>query len=85
VIVYAKQDAGEARPRPVGEWLKGFRTYSGRGVITSRGSLNTVATVWEVFAYTEMMQRESVTMHCNTVNMRSIFRKSCYYDPDNHS
>ena len=58
MIVYAKQDAGEARPRPVGEWLKGFRTYSGRGVITSCGSLNTVATVWEVFAYTEMMQRE---------------------------
>jgi len=42
VIVYAKQDAGEARPRPVSEWLKGFRTYSGRGVITSCGSLNTV-------------------------------------------
>lgn len=55
VIVYAKQDAGEARPGPVGEWLKGFRTYSGRGVITSCGSLNTVATVWVVVAYTEIV------------------------------
>jgi len=29
--------------------------------------------------------QQTVTMYCNTVNMRSIFKKSCYYDTDNHS